>query len=228
MCGIAGILGEQAKREVIQAMITCLGHRGPDDSGVFQNNDGFLGQTRLSIIDLETGNQPMSNETGSIWIVQNGEIYNYRELREELQQKGHVFRTTSDTEVIIHGYEEYGTGILNRLDGIFAFAIWDESKKRLLLARDYFGVKPLHYHFDGGTLRFASEVKAILQDANVKRQVDYQAMHYFLNVRYIPGERTLFEGVKRLLPRTLYHLSKRKYPYRTIFYLETRAQLFTG
>lgn len=200
MCGIAGVAGNQANRQLVNTMLICLGHRGPDDSGIYQSNDIIIGQTRLSIIDLVSGNQPMSNETDTIWIVQNGEIYNFKELRLELQQKGHFFKTTSDTEVILHGYEEYGIDILSRLDGIFAFCIWDEGENRLILARDYFGVKPLHYHFDGGTLRFASEIKAILQDANVERQVDFQAMHYFLNVRYIPGEKTLFHGIQRLLP----------------------------
>ncbi len=200
MCGIAGISGSQATPELAQAMVQSVLHRGPDGHGVYQDGDTFIGQTRLSIIDLVTGDQPMPNEDGSIWVVFNGEIYNFPELRNELEAKGHRFRSTSDTEVLLHGYEEYGLDFLPRLDGIFAFALWDSSRKRLLLVRDYFGIKPLHYYFDGNTLRFGSEIKAILQDPAVPRQVDFQALHYFLNLRYIPGERTLFEGIKRLPP----------------------------
>jgi len=194
------MVGPGANREIAERMLRSVAHRGPDGSGIYQAGEVIIGQTRLSIIDLVTGDQPMSNEDKSIWVVYNGETYNFPELRKELEAKGHHFRTTSDTEVIIHGYEEYGLDFLPRLDGIFAFALWDISRQRLLIVRDYFGIKPLHYYFDGRTLRFASEIKAILQDFSVPRQVDYQALHYFLNLRYIPGERTLFENIHRLLP----------------------------
>lgn len=200
MCGIAGIVGPRATWELAEAMVRSVAHRGPDGSGLYQDGDAFIGQTRLSIIDLVTGDQPMPNEDSTVWIVYNGEIYNFPDLRRDLEAKGHRFHSTSDTEVIVHGYEEYGLDFLSRLDGIFAFALWDARHRRLLLVRDYFGVKPLHYHFDGRTLRFGSEIKAILQDPAVPRRVDFQALHYFLNLRYIPGERTLFEGIRRLLP----------------------------
>lgn len=200
MCGITGIVGPGASRQLVEAMLRSVAHRGPDGQGVFQDQDAFIAQTRLSIIDLITGDQPMSNEDRSIWIAFNGEIYNYKELRRKLELKGHSFHTASDTETLLHGYEECGTEFLQKLDGIFAFALWDTRRKRLLLARDHFGAKPLHYHFDGKTLRFGSEIKAILQDSAVERKVDFQALHYFLNLRYIPGERTLFQGIKRLPP----------------------------
>lgn len=200
MCGIVGISGPQASREVAEAMLHSVAHRGPDGCGLHQDGDTLIGQNRLSIIDLVTGDQPMPNEDQTLWVVYNGEIYNFPELRRELEAKGHHFRSTSDTEVLLHGYEEYGLDFLPRLDGIFAFALWDAPRQRLLLVRDYFGIKPLHYHFDGQTLRFGSEIKSILQDPAVPRQVDRQALHYFLNLRYIPGERTLFAGIKRLPP----------------------------
>jgi len=200
MCGICGMIGPGADPAVIQRMNLSLAHRGPDGEGVYQGDGVLLGHRRLSIIDLVTGEQPMTNEDKTVWVVFNGEIYNFQDLRKELQERGHVFATKSDTEVLIHGYEEYGPEFLIRLDGIFAFALWDVRKKRLLLVRDYFGIKPLHYHFDGRTLRFASEIKAILQDPSVLREPDYQSIHYFFNLRFIPGEGTLFRGVKRLLP----------------------------
>ena len=200
MCGVCGIAGRNLDRTLVEKMCAILAHRGSDGSGIYQSDNVLLGHTRLSIIDLTTGDQPMANEDGSIWVVFNGEIYNHRELRRELETRGHRFRTTSDTEVLVHLYEEQGDAFLRRLDGIFAFALWDGRRHRLLLARDYFGVKPLHYFFDGTNLRFASELKAILLDAAVPRCVNFQALHYFLNLRYIPGEQTLVENIKRLLP----------------------------
>lgn len=200
MCGICGIAGAGANSAIVEEMCQTLTHRGPDGSGLYMDAGVVLGHTRLSIIDLTTGDQPMKNEDGSVQVVFNGEIYNYRELRRDLLARGHCFRSTSDTEVIVHLYEEQGDAFLSRLDGIFAFALWDARRKRLLLARDYFGVKPLHYHFDGSTLRFGSELKSILVDPAVPRRVNFQALHYFLNLRYIPGEQTLVENVKRLLP----------------------------
>jgi asparagine synthase (glutamine-hydrolysing) len=200
MCGICGIAGPGAERPLVERMAASIAHRGPDGEGFYQADGVVLGHRRLSIIDLVTGDQPMTNEDGSVWAVYNGEIYNFRELRSELERQGHRFHSSSDTEVLVHLYEQHGEAFLPRLDGIFAFALWDARRRRLLLARDYFGVKPLHYHFDGHTLRFGSEIKAILQDPAVPRAVDLQALHYFLNLRFIPGERTLFAGIKRLLP----------------------------
>ena len=200
MCGICGIAGAGADRALVERMNVSLTHRGPDGEGFYESDGVVLGHRRLRIIDLVTGDQPMSNEDGTVWAVYNGEIYNFRELRRELENQGHTFRSASDTEVLVHLYEQHGESFLPRLDGIFAFALWDCRRRRLLLARDYFGVKPMHYHFDGHTLRFGSEVKAILQDPAVPRAVDFQALHYFLNLRFIPGERTLFAGIRRLLP----------------------------
>jgi asparagine synthase (glutamine-hydrolysing) len=198
MCGICGIAGPGGCRETVERMTKIIAHRGPDGCGIHEGNGIFLGHRRLSIIDLKTGDQPMSNEDGAIHIVFNGEIYNFQELRCDLEERGHRFSTKSDTEVLIHGYEEYGLSFLPKLNGIFAYALWDDRRRRLLLVRDYFGVKPLHYHFDGKTLRFASEIKAIIQDAHIPREPDQQSLHFFLNLRYIPGEGTLFKSIKRL------------------------------
>ncbi len=200
MCGICGLAGGDLDRARVERMCAILAHRGPDGSGIYQSDGAILGHTRLSIIDLATGDQPMANEDRTVWVVFNGEIYNHRELRRTLETRGHRFSSQSDTEVLVHLYEEYGEAFLPHLDGIFAFALWDARRKRLLLVRDYFGVKPLHYFFDGMTLCFASEIKALVQDAAVPRRVNFQALHYFLNLRYIPGESTLFENVWRLLP----------------------------
>ena len=205
MCGICGIAGPAADRNIVERMNASLAHRGPDGDTFYEDTGGpgagvVLGHRRLSIIDLVTGDQPMPNEDETVWAIFNGEIYNFPDLRRELEIQGHRFRSHSDTEVLVHLYEQHGEAFLPKLDGIFAFALWDTRRRRLLLARDYFGVKPLHYHFDGRTLRFGSEVKAILQDPAVCRNVDFQALHYFLNLRFIPGERTLFAGIRRLPP----------------------------
>jgi asparagine synthase (glutamine-hydrolysing) len=205
MCGIAGMAGPGADRAIVERMSGSLAHRGPDGDGFYEDAAAdtarvVLGHRRLKIIDLTTGDQPMPNEDGTVWVVYNGEIYNFRELRRELEGQGHRFRSRSDTEVLVHLYEQHEERFLPRLEGIFAFALWDSRRRRLLLARDGFGVKPLHYHFDGSTLRFGSEIKAILQDAAVPRRVDHQALHYFLNLRFIPGDRTLVAGVRRLPP----------------------------
>ena len=198
MCGVVGMIGPGADRRLAEAMVESVSHRGPDASGIRQLENGFIGHSRLRIIDLVTGDQPVSNEDGTVWVAFNGEIYNFKELRKDLQSRGRVFRTRGDTETIVHGYEEFGIDFLPRLDGIFAFALWDDRKKRLLLVRDYFGVKPMHYHYDGRTMRFGSEIKSILCDPAAPRKADFQAVHYFMNLRYIPGDRTLFDGIRRL------------------------------
>lgn len=200
MCGICGIVGEQASRHVVQDMLHSIAHRGPDGFGMFADDGVAMGNTRLAIIDLVTGDQPQANEDKTVWVVYNGEIYNHRVLREELVARGHRFVTESDTEVLVHAYEEWDVNYLARLDGIFAFALWDTRRRRLLLVRDQFGIKPLHYYWDGETLRFGSEIKTILQDPAVTRGVNFQALHYFLNLRYIPGEQTLFQNILRLPP----------------------------
>jgi len=197
MCGIAGISFED--RNLIRKMTDCIKHRGPDDSGYYTDRYVSLGHRRLSIIDLsKKGRQPMSNEDGSIWIICNGEIYNYRELRTELEKKGHRFYSKSDTEVIIHAYEEYGIGCLNKFNGMFAFAIYDMRNKRVFLARDRIGIKPLYYYFKNNKFLFASEIKSILKCDDVKREVNTDSLNKFMMLRYIPGEETIFRDVKRL------------------------------
>lgn len=204
MCGIAGKLfldGQQpVDRDLIDWMLAVIAHRGPDGQGKYFSGPVGLGHRRLAIIDLSTGDQPMTNENGTIWLVYNGEIYNFPELREELIRKGHKFHSTSDTEVIIHLYEEYGTECVSRLRGMFAFALWDDTTKRLFLARDRVGIKPLYYVNTGKALLFASEIKALLCDPTVRREVDPATIHRFLSFLYLPGDQTLFQGIRKLEP----------------------------
>ncbi len=204
MCGICGIYnaqnGEPVSAELLAHMTNSISHRGPDDSGSYLDGPIGLGFARLSIIDLSGGHQPMSNETGDIWLVFNGEIWNYKELRKELLEKGHQFRTNSDTETIVHAYEEYGVDCVARLHGMFGFAIWDAPRKRLLLARDRAGKKPLYYTQLNGNLLFGSEIKSLLYHPDVKRKADTQALADFLSVRYVPGPATLFANIYKVLP----------------------------
>ena len=204
MCGISGIVFRDRDRGVnyddLKRMCRTLIHRGPDDEGFFVKGNVGLGMRRLKVIDLATGHQPIANEDGSIWIIFNGEIYNYPELRRLLEQKGHIFTTRSDTETILHAYEEYGDACVTRLNGMFAFAIWDNAKEKLLLARDRLGVKPLYYFFDDRSLVFASELKAILQCREVPRTIDYEALDAFLTFEYIPAPLSIISGVNKLLP----------------------------
>lgn len=204
MCGICGIYnahsGEPVSPQLIAEMTRLIAHRGPDDKGAHLDGALGLGFARLSIIDLNNGHQPMSNETGDVWVVFNGEIWNYKDLRKELSEKGHVFRTHSDTETIVHAYEEYGVDCFTRLHGMFGLAIWDSPRKRLLLARDRAGKKPLYYTNVDGNLIFASEIKSVLCHPQVKREADLQAMTDFLSVRYVPGPVTLFANIYKVLP----------------------------
>jgi asparagine synthase (glutamine-hydrolysing) len=185
---------------MVSMMAGSVNHRGPDGRGTWTSTNVCLGHRRLAVIDLETGAQPIHNEDKTIWIVFNGEIYNFRELRRELESKGHCFYTRSDTEVIVHLYEEWGPNGFAKLNGIFAFALWHERNQRLVLARDPLGVKPLHYYWDGATLRFSSEIKALLFDRTVPRELNPQAFHNFLNLRYVPDDQTLFNNIFRLAP----------------------------
>jgi len=208
MCGILGQLCCQAPidRVCFTAMLKTLTHRGPDGEGCyyFPEGTGALGHRRLSIIDLsENGMQPMTNEDGSIWITFNGEIYNYRELRELLQTKGHRFMSQSDTEVIIHGYEQWGIRCLDRLRGMFAFGIWDAGERQLVLARDPFGIKPLYYYQDPDRFIFASELKAIVEHPQVPRSIDIAALCDFFFHRYIPAPHTIWRGICKLPPASL-------------------------
>jgi asparagine synthase (glutamine-hydrolysing) len=203
MCGIAGRLNfaadEPVSSEAVRAMCATLRHRGPDDEGVYVDGPLGIGMRRLSIIDVVGGRQPIRNEDGSIWLVYNGEIYNFHELRSFLERQGHTFYTATDSEVLVHLYEEFGEDFLTPLAGMFALALWDRREKKLVLARDRLGIKPLYYSVTGGRLRFASELKALLADG-VERDIDLQALHDYLSLNYIPGERSIFQGVHKLPP----------------------------
>lgn len=204
MCGIVGKLNldgiEPVHPQLIKRMKDEIAHRGPDGDGDFLSGPIGLGHRRLSIIGLESGAQPMSNEDGSVWVVYNGEIYNFRELRTELTAIGHTFKSDTDTEVIVHLYEEFGAESVERLRGMFAFALWDDRKQVLLLARDRVGIKPLYYVNTGKALVFGSEIKALLVDPSVERRVNLRAIDRFLTYYYLPGEETLFEGIYKLDP----------------------------
>jgi asparagine synthase (glutamine-hydrolysing) len=188
------------RRELIGRMCRAIEHRGPDDEGFHIDGGVALGMRRLSIIDLFTGHQPISNEDGSIWIVFNGEIYNFRELRDEMVSRGHTFQTGSDTEVIVHLYEDDGEACVERLRGMFAFAIWDSRARKLFIARDRVGIKPLHYWHAGDTIIFASEIKSILQHPKVTREVNSEAISDFLSFNYVPDPATAFRGIHKLPP----------------------------
>ncbi len=204
MCGIFGVLNIIPKspidKDLFKAATNLLEHRGPDDKGFYfdDNNGVALGHRRLSILDLQTGDQPMCNEDGTIWIVFNGEIYNYKEIKSYLLQKGHIFKTKSDTEVIIHAYEEFGEDCPNKFNGIFAFAIWDSKTQKIFLARDHFGVKPLYYLVDNEKLIFASEIKSIIHYSKTSYPINEKALYYCLTFRHTPAPLTLFEGIKKL------------------------------
>lgn len=204
MCGIAGIFNYRETAgidpTVIRQMAGTMVHRGPDDEGFYLTPRVGLGHRRLSIIDRAGGHQPMANEDSTIWIVFNGEIYNHQELRKELQAKGHTYRTQSDTESIIHAYEEFGDVFELHLTGMFAFALWDEPRGRLVLSRDRLGIKPLYYTVQHGRLIFASEIKAILSVPNIERRVDQESLNTYLSLRYVPGPKTMFKDIFKLQP----------------------------
>lgn len=199
MCGIYGYYGFEDPA-LLGPMDAALAHRGPDDRGDFVDGPVALGHRRLAIIAPENGHQPMHNETGAVTVTYNGMIYNYRELREELAPLGHTFVTPCDTEVLVHGYEQWGVEMLPRLNGQFAFAIWDAQKRRLFLARDRFGIRPLYYWSDGTRFAFASEVKALLTIPDVSRELNPTAVDDFLAFRYVPGPQTMFRAIHKLPP----------------------------
>ena len=206
MCGICGQFNfksqEPVRRERLQAMTRSIIHRGPDDEGHFIDGPLGFGFRRLSIIDLSGGHQPMSDAEESVWIVFNGEIYNFPELKRELQGFGHVFRTNSDTEVIIHGYKQWGDDVLNHLNGMFGLAIWDVRKRRLVVARDPFGIKLIYYRVDGGTLHFGSEMRPIRAAMPGKAEIDTTSLDLFLRYRFTPSPYTILKGVRKLAPGT--------------------------
>lgn len=204
MCGICGVVSfepdDALDNKIIKQMTDSLRHRGPDDEGYYQDTQAALGMRRLSIIDLLTGQQPIANETEKVWVVYNGEIYNFRQLRAELEQRGHVFKTNTDTEIIVHAYEEYGEACVRHFNGMFALAVWDAPNRRLFLARDRVGIKPLYYWVNGNKIVFGSELKALVQHPDVPRRVDPAALDLFLSLEYIPAPRTIYAGICKLLP----------------------------
>jgi asparagine synthase (glutamine-hydrolysing) len=214
MCGICGVVSFRpnapADRSTLLQMNASLQHRGPDDEGYYEDDQASLAMRRLSIIDLHTGQQPISNESGDIWVVYNGEIYNFQTVRAALEQRGHIFKTQTDTEIIVHAYEEYGDECVIHFNGMFAIALWDARERRLLLARDRLGIKPLYYWSDADKLVFGSELKALTFHPDVPRQVDLAALDLFLTLEYIPAPRTIYEGVFKLLPGHLLVIEKGK------------------
>jgi asparagine synthase (glutamine-hydrolysing) len=205
MCGISGFVDgrglDPGASVLLKKMTDCIIHRGPDDEGFYLDDRAALGIRRLSIIDLATGHQPIHNEDKTVWIVLNGEIYNFPEIKRDLVARGHAFYTNSDTEVIVHLYEERGADFVQALNGMFAVALWDAKNRRLVLARDRLGVKPLHYRMDGTRLYFASEIKSLLQ-VPFSREIDLEAMAQFFTFEYIPAPRSIFLGVRKMLPGT--------------------------
>ena len=203
MCGIAGIFscgGRPVYEQELHDMCTAMVHRGPDDEGIYLGSDIGLSMRRLSIIDLDSGHQPVSNEAGTVWVVLNGEIYNFQEQRRILEARGHVFSTRTDTEVIVHLYEEYGTQCVDHLRGMFAFAVWDQRARQLLLARDRVGIKPLYYTIADGRLLFASELKSILQLPEVDRRLNWSAVAHLFAFLTTPSDQAIVDGVRKLEP----------------------------
>ena len=210
MCGICGQLnfgdGAPVLLPDVEQMTRTLVHRGPDDEGYYVSGPLGLGFRRLSIIDLDGGHQPMSDAEETVWVIFNGEIYNFRELRQDLEGRGHRFRTKSDTEVIIHGYKQWGTGVFDRLNGMFGVAVWDARRHRLVLARDAMGIKLVYYAIQEGTLWFGSEMRPVIAAMGQRPDVDPVALNLFLRYRYTPSPLTIFKGIEKLAPGTMYYL----------------------
>src|SRR5262245_45703113 len=206
MCGIAGMVvppGRSADRATVERMCERIVHRGPDEDGYLFDAHVGLGMRRLSIIDLSTGKQPLHNETKTVWAMLNGEIYNYRELRADLEKRGHVFYTHSDTETIVHLYEEYGDRFVEHLNGMFAIAVWDAPRKRLVLARDRIGEKQLYLCWKNGTLAYGSEIKCVLESGLVSRELDAHALDSYLRLLYVQAPLTMFRDVQEMPPATI-------------------------
>src|SRR5678816_2450021 len=205
MCGIAGKLNNDRNKQVeagiVRAMCQTIVHRGPDDEGIYVDGPVGLGMRRLSIIDIAGGHQPISNEDGTVWVVFNGEIYNYRELRPNLEARGHRFATNSDTETIVHAYEEYGPDCVKHLRGMFALAIWNDKTRELYIARDRVGKKPLYYTVTPGqTIVFGSEIKSILEHPDVQREISLEAVDAYFTLGYVPDPLTIFRDIHKLPP----------------------------
>lgn len=241
VCGICGKVvfsnQEQLDSNIIQKMTSFLKHRGPDDSGVYLSgnaNDNSkarvgLGHRRLSIIDLsKQAQQPMSNEDQAVWLIFNGEIYNFQDLRIDLEKKGHIFKSKTDSEVIIHLYEDKGVDFVKELRGMFAFAIWDNNKKLLLLARDRVGQKPLYYYSKNGNFVFASEISSLLQDPSIERRVNIESLHCFLTYQYIPAPEAMFLNIKKLPPAHILIWQENKIEIRKYWNLNYNNKIFLG
>src|SRR5215470_17862471 len=222
MCGICGVFhtdrSRRAEREALGAMNQRIVHRGPDDDGFFFDGNVGLAMRRLSIIDVKTGHQPIANEDENLWIVYNGELYNHQDLRKDLEARGHRYRTKSDTETIIHLYEEYGRDCVKDLRGMFAFAIWDRRKRKLFIARDRLGIKPLYYRYDGETLLFGSEIKTILAYPGVKAEFNPGTLAEYLAFGYIAEPQTMYAGIKKLLPGHVMEIREGKEPQITRYW----------
>lgn len=199
MCGIAGVFG-RGDLETVNRMVATLLHRGPDDGYVVAGNNFTLGARRLSIVGVEDGRQPLANETETIWAAQNGELYNYPQVRRELLASGHHLHTRCDTEILPHLYEDFGAQMVERIDGMFAFSVWDETNRVGLLARDRMGKKPLYYYRQGDALYFASEIKALLEVPGFERRINFEALHHFLSFKHVPCPLSIFEGIHSLPP----------------------------
>lgn len=232
MCGIAGIFNFDPRRPVdvalLRSMNAAITHRGPDEDGFYVNGPLGLANRRLSIIGLADGRQPIANEDQTVWTVFNGEIYNYPELRRELTARGHRFRTSTDTEVLVHLYEDEGDDFVRHLNGMFAIALWDDRRRRLLIYRDRLGEKPLYWVRTGGRLLFASEIKAILRDPSVDRSVDLEALYDYLSFQYNPRRETIFRGIARLKPGTMLEVTADGVSERTYWEIPTRADAPRG
>jgi asparagine synthase (glutamine-hydrolysing) len=203
MCGIAGYVTTTpgaSSEAVLRSMNDRIRHRGPDDAGYYTGDHAFLGMRRLSIIDVAGGHQPMANESGSIWIVYNGEIFNHAEVREDLERAGHRYANRSDTETVVHAYEEYGAGCLNRFRGMFSFALWDSANRTLFCARDRLGIKPFYYYWDGRLFAFASEIKALLAHPAISADFEESVLPQYLGFGYVSEERTFFRNIRKLMP----------------------------
>ena len=222
MCGIVGFVDKKKKsekKEILSNMLSKIIHRGPDAEGMYIDNNVALGHRRLSIIDLSTGNQPIFNEDETKVIIFNGEIYNYEEIREELINLGHKFKTSSDTEVILHGYEEYGEEVLNKLRGMFAFVIYDKKIKELFGARDHFGIKPFYYYENDETFMFGSEIKSFLGNTSFKRELNKDVIPMYLRFNYTPTEETFFENVYKLKPGHYFKYKNNRLSIKRYFYM---------
>uniref|UniRef100_A0A832DML3 asparagine synthase (glutamine-hydrolyzing) n=1 Tax=Ignavibacterium album TaxID=591197 RepID=A0A832DML3_9BACT len=228
MCGITGKYNfkysEPIDRSVAEEMIKVITHRGPDDEGSYFNSNGnlFLGHRRLSIIDLSTGHQPLSNEDGTIWIVFNGEIYNFPELKKELISYGHKFRTHSDTEVIVHAYEQWGKESFSKLNGMYAFALWDNKEQELIITRDPFGIKPVYYFVNNNSIIFGSEIKSILTNSEVSREVDTTALYNYFTFTYVPSPYTVFKDIFKLKPGHFISIKSKSVSIKRFYYNTTQ------